>query len=105
MSDWIQLLQAQVEQKGRPVVQKELGISPTALSLVLAGRYPASTENIEKRVMAIYGKNGEVVCPVLGQIQPSRCVENFQRAQKINSAGNPNTIRLYHRCRKCNFRN
>jgi len=101
---WLQILKAQAEQKGRPAVQRELAISSATLSLVLAGKYGAKTDAIEARVMVIYGDEGKVNCPLLGKIEPSKCVDNWQRAQKTKSAGNPTTIRLLLACRKCDLR-
>jgi hypothetical protein len=104
MTDWLAILQKHVDQKGSQAVIRELDISATTLSLVLRGKYQASTERIEQRVMAIYGEDGKVICPILGQIEPSKCIDNYQRAQAIRAAGNPATIRLYMACRKCTFR-
>lgn len=105
MSDaWFAILRRQVDAKGRAVVCRELGISPGSLSLVLSDKYPASTDNIEKIVIKIYGSSGMVNCAVLGEIEPSRCADNWERAQVIKGAGNPATIRLYIACRKCDLR-
>lgn len=104
MSDWLGILQQHVDQKGSQMVIRELDISATTLSLVLRGKYNASTDRIEQKVMAIYGKHGKVTCPLLGEIDPSACIDNFQRAQTIKTPGNPHTIRLYMACRKCTFR-
>ena len=99
------LLERHVAMKSRNQVAVELGISATTLSLVLGDKYGASTSAVEARINSIYGNDGKVNCPMLGRITPGRCVENYQRAQKIKTAGNPATIRLYMACRKCDFRN
>lgn len=104
MTDWMTILQKNVEQKGGPLVQRELDISAATLSLVLNDKYPANPAKIAKKVMDIYGIDGSVKCPVCGTISPTRCIENYKRAQKIRTAGNPDTIRLYAACRKCDFR-
>ena len=104
MTDWLDILKKHVEQKGSQMVIRELDISATTLSLVLRDKYNASTERIEQKVMAIYGEHGQVTCPVLGQIDPSRCIDNYQRAQCIKAPGNSQTIRLHMACRKCTFR-
>lgn len=98
---WMEILKTMTAARGQSAVAKEMGVSATTLSLVLAEKYPAATDNIERRVMEIYGDNGVVNCPMLGEIEPSRCAETWQRAQKIKSPGNPATIRLYAACRKC----
>lgn len=105
MSDaWLAILIRQIEAKGRSAVARELGISSSTLSLVLSDKYPASTDNIEKRIGVMYGNSGKVKCPLLGEIDPSACADNWERAQKIKAAGNPATIRLYIGCRKCDLR-
>ncbi|BDD85964.1 helix-turn-helix domain-containing protein [Desulfofustis limnaeus] len=98
---WLAILEREIAAKGRGQVARELGVSPSTLSLVLSGKYPASTEKIENRVAEIYGEDGLVNCPMLGEIEPARCADNWQRAQKIKAAGNPATIRLYRACRSC----
>ncbi len=99
------ILTRHVDIKGRRAVVLELGISSTTLSQVLAGKYGASTTAIEERIMKIYGNDGFVNCPVLGKIRPDKCAENHKRAKTGVKPGNPLTIRLYVRCRKCDFRN
>ena len=98
------ILQRHVEMKGRSEVTAELGISSATLSQVLNDKYGAKTEAIEAKIMKFYGNEGLVTCPILGRIEPGRCAETYQKAQKIKSAGNPATIRLYSACRKCDFR-
>ena len=104
---WLQLLAMQVEAKGNAAeVARELSLSPATVSLVLAGKYPAATAKIEKRVMAIYGHNGKVNCPVAGNIEPGRCATNWERAKMIGvKVSNPAKIRLYKTCLKCDLRN
>lgn len=103
---WLDILKRQVEIHGRTAVVRQLGVSPSTLSLVLADKYPAGTDGVEARVMAIYGHAGQVACPALGEIDPAQCVTNWERAQKIGvKCGNPATIRLYKNCLKCDLRN
>ncbi|MDH4317193.1 MAG: hypothetical protein OEV64_02275 [Desulfobulbaceae bacterium] len=106
MNSWLTILKQQAEAKGRATVAKELGISAATISLVLGGKYPAATDNIEKRVMNFYGSSGLVACPELGEIEPGRCADNYERARKIGvGCGNPATIRLYKQCNNCSLRN
>lgn len=103
---WLEILKRQAEVHGRAAVARELGVSPSTISLVLSGKYPAATDGIEARVMAIYGHDGQVACPALGEIDPTMCVTYWERAQKIGvKCGNPATIRLYKCCLKCDLRN
>lgn len=98
------LLQRHVGLKGRRAVWIELNISSTTLSQILNDKYPSPTVGIESKIMRIYGNNGTIDCPVLGEIEPATCVVNSEKAQKIKSPGNPNTLRLYVACRKCELR-
>lgn len=105
MSDvWRQILARKIDALGRPTVCRELDLSATTISLILNDKYPANTDHIEQRVMTIYGQGGQVACPVLGEIDPSVCIDKWELAQKIKGAGNPATIRLYIACRKCDLR-
>jgi hypothetical protein len=104
---WLKILKQQVEAKGAAAVAREVGISPASLSLVLAGKYPAKTDNVERKVIAIYGSaSGLVNCPLLGEIEPAACAQNFNLAKKIGvRCGNPATLKLYKTCIKCAVRN
>lgn len=106
MSDfWLEILRRQAEANGRSTVARELGVSASTISLVLADKYPASTDSIEARVMAIYGRDGLILCPELGEVTPATCVGCWERAHKIGvRCGNPATIRLHKACMKCDLR-
>ncbi len=102
---WIEILRKEVEAKGAKQVAKELGVSRTTVDLVCQGKYPADTKRVESKIAAIYGQNGEVVCPVLGAISPNKCAEIWLKAGKIGiRAGNPETVKLYKTCLKCALR-
>lgn len=98
------ILRRHVEMKSRAAVMAELGISSATLSQVLNDKYGAATTAIEERIIKFYGNDGFVACPLLGRIEPGKCADNHQKAQRIAAAGNPKTIRLYLACRKCDFR-
>jgi len=102
---WLRMLRQQVDRRGASAVARELGISPSTVSLVVSGKYPASTAKIEQRITNLYGDRGMVACPVLGEIEPGQCVTFWERARKIGvRCGNPATIRLYKSCCKCQLR-
>ena len=103
---WLEILRRQGQLRGASLVAREMGVSATTISLVLSGKYGASTDKIERRSMRIYGSGDGIDCPMLGRITPLKCVETWERAGKIGSrAGNPRTIRLYKTCQKCDLRN
>ena len=102
---WMEILRKEVKKKGGAAVAKELGISRSAVSLAMSGKYPASTKKIEDRVCRIYGGGGLVNCPVLGGITPEACAEHFRLSRQIGmKAGSPQTLLLYKRCRSCPVR-
>ena len=102
---WIEILRKEVASKGPRQVAKELGVSRSTIDLVTQGKYQASTDAVIKRVKAIYGRNGHVLCAVLGEISPNTCAEKWALAKKIGMrAGNPETLRLYKACLNCHIR-
>lgn len=102
---WIEILKRQVEQKGGKQVAHELGIGRSTVSLLYQGKYPGSTKRMEKRIEAIYGKDGKIDCSLLGSIDPSRCADTWTKAKKIGmKASNPETLRLYKTCTSCTVR-
>lgn len=102
---WLKILKKEVLAKGPRQVAKELGISRSTVDMVVQGKYKASTKKIEERVKAIYGNNGGIKCPVLGEITPDTCAEKWKLAKKIGMrAGNPETLRLYKECMRCLIR-
>lgn len=108
MSDvWLQILAQQVAKSASQAdVARELGISQTSLSLVLSGKYPASTDAMERKILAIYGTGGKVNCPALGQIEPGKCATNWEQAKKLGvRVSNPAKLRLFKTCLRCSLRN
>ena len=102
---WIDILRKEVAAKGPRQVALELGISRSSIDLACQGKYPASTVKIEDRVKKIYGHNGGITCPALGEITPNTCAEKWNLAKKIGMmAGNPETLRLYKTCMNCSVR-
>lgn len=73
----------------------QIGISRSAVSTLLANKYPANTAEKERQILAFnHGKQ----CPVLGQISSSECQTNRQ----LPFLGtNPQRIALYRACRQC----
>ncbi len=105
MSDWLSLLRDQVRDRGQAAVARELGRSRSAVSMVLSGKYPAGTDAIEAAVLALYGGDGLVPCPVLGSVEPGICAGHCDRAKRLGlCAGNPQTLRLRKACLNCSIR-
>jgi len=106
MTTWLKILDRQAKDKGNAVVAWELGVSPATISLLRSNKYPAKTDKIEKKIMAIYGgASGLVACPVLGGITPARCARHWECAGRIGlKTTNPQTLKLYKTCLKCEVR-
>jgi len=106
MTAWLTILNQQAKDKGNTVVAWELGLSPATISLLRSGKYPAKTDKIKKKIMAIYGNaSGLVACPVLGGITPARCARHWECAGRIGlKTTNPQTLKLYKTCLKCEVR-
>jgi hypothetical protein len=105
MSIELEILKQEVALKGPKQVALELGVSRPTVDLVVQDKYGANTTRIEERVRKIYGANGRVLCPVIGEISPNRCADTWRKAKIIGSkAGNPETLRLYRACLKCKVR-
>lgn len=101
------LLRRQVEAKGQAAVARELGVSKAAISQILNGKYQASTEHIEGRIMKLYGAAEGLVCPHQGrEISPAECADIYARALNAGprATGNPSTLRQHHACRHCQIR-
>ncbi|WP_310598817.1 helix-turn-helix transcriptional regulator [Desulfobulbus sp.] len=102
---WLQILRQRTEIVGRAEVAREMAVSPATISLLLSGKYPASTEQMQARVMKIYGRDGKVSCPVLGEIEPGKCAELWNKAKTLGVKGsNASMIRQRKACLKCKLR-
>ncbi|MCG6552922.1 MAG: hypothetical protein L7F77_11375 [Candidatus Magnetominusculus sp. LBB02] len=103
---WIDILRRRVESSSAKIVARDLGYSRATVALVLSGKYKGNLKNIEQRVMSIYGNNGRVACPILGEVAPAKCIDTWQMSKTIGmKASNPETLRLYKACEKCGVRN
>jgi len=104
----INLLRLRLEKVSQAKVAEELGISRAAVSQILSGKYGASPERIETRILTMYGgREGMFTCPHRNDsITPSDCAELYNRAKSAGTRvpGNPETLRQYHACKKCEIR-
>lgn len=93
---WRELLIAAVTTHNKTKVAESLGVSRTAISLIMHDKYPADTKRIAKRVLEIYGK---VICPHLEQeISQAQCRE-YHTAEPPTSS--PRTMKLWRACQSC----
>ncbi|OCP17396.1 MULTISPECIES: helix-turn-helix transcriptional regulator [unclassified Ensifer] len=102
-AEWLGVLRAQAEKPGvtKQAIADELGISRTAVSLLIAGKYTAGTTKVERKiankVMALYAHR--VWCPHLhASITPDQC-RAFCTAPMTMS--DPAGLRHWVACQKC----
>ena len=95
---WLELLRGKVKEPGASMgsVATDLQMSRTTVSLVLSGKYPASTDKIAARVMQTYGR---VECPFLREeISGAQCADYHQRPAPTSS---PFAMRHWRACQGC----
>lgn len=93
---WLELLKSAVDRSSKQAVARDLGISRTAVSLVVDGKYPAKTDAIEKKVIEVYGS---VPCPHLDQeISLNQCRSYHQSEVPTSS---PRAMKHWQACQGC----
>lgn len=94
--DWIDLLRAQVAAASLAAVADRVGLSRTTVSLVLAGKYPASTDNIAGKVRDAFAARH---CPHLNAALAGDACQRFRdRAMPRSSARD---LRHWRTCQTC----
>lgn len=95
-SPWFAMLEKAVSASSMTAVAQRLGISRTAISLVMSGKYGAATDKIAARVLAVYSV---VDCPYLAQeISKVECAAHAGRAIPTSS---PRAVRHWKACQTC----
>jgi hypothetical protein len=92
---WRRTLRQHCAQTSQADVAKVLGYSAAVINQVLKGTYKGDTEKVIRAVRGAY-LGDTVECPVIGELQTHRCIEN-QRAPY--AATNPQRVRLFRACR------
>jgi len=94
---WIELLRSEVATSSMTAVAGRLGVSRTAVSLCLAGKYGAKTDRIAAKVLAILGDS--VDCPAMGQvIAKAKCSDFCARKAPTH---NPVAMQHWRTCQHC----
>ncbi len=94
--DWLALLRRAVDEAGsRAAVARELGVSRTAVSLLLSGAYPGGTARMAARVIARYDR---LLCPHTGRIVPP---EHCRRMAGPVPTSSPAALRQWRACQTC----
>lgn len=94
---FVQLLGAEVARSNMTRTASRIGMSRTAVSLVLANRYPSpSTAGVEKRVMDVLGR---LQCVALGEVITSEQCQSWR--EKAAPTHNPNAMQHWRACQHC----
>lgn len=97
-SHWMTLLRN--AQHGRSIAQiaRELGVSRTSVSLLLAGKYPGKTDKMAERIIKTFLRTE---CPYLGrEISADECADHSGRMP----TSSPTALRHWRACQECSHR-
>ncbi|CAA0128964.1 Uncharacterised protein [Starkeya nomas] len=93
--DWILALAEACQRDTQAAVSRRLGVSGSQISHVLGANYAGRTERLEQLVRGAY-LGAIVSCPVLGEIERDRCLEEQSRPFAATSS---TRAQLYRACR------
>lgn len=94
---WINLLSAEVERTNKTVASQRIGMSRSAVSLVLANRYPSpSTAGVERRVLDVLGR---LDCVALGDVVNAEQCQSYR--EKPAPTHNPQAMQHWVACLHC----
>lgn len=95
MDTWMSLLRGQVAARSMTAVAEELGVSRTAISLVMSGKYPGKTDRMAARIIAAYAR---VRCPYVQELIP---LADCRARQKKMPTSSPGALRWWRVCQNC----
>jgi hypothetical protein len=95
--DWVVALAEACQRERQSAVARRLGYSDAVISTVLRGTYRGDVGAVETKVRAALMAT-HVACPVLGDIELSRCLDEQARPFAATSGFR---VRMYHACRAC----
>jgi hypothetical protein len=94
---FVQLLGAEVARSNMTKTGQRIGMSRTAVSLVLANRYPSpSTAGVERRVMDVLGR---LECVALGEVVTASECQSYR--EKAAPTHNPMAMQHWRACQHC----
>lgn len=96
MRTWHELLAEAVKAHGGARTARMLGVSGTTVSLLMARRYPASTERMARRVMDTFGGR---ICQASGEWVALAECEARRNAPMPTSS--PAALREWRKCQAC----
>lgn len=94
---FVTLLAREVEQSSRTRAGERIGMSRTAVSLVLINRYPASTTaGVERRVIEALGR---IDCVAVGEVVTATQCQSYR--EKPAPTHNPHAMQGWRACQHC----
>lgn len=97
--EWLSWLRERVAEVGSmQAVAEEVGISRTAISLLLAGKYTAGTDKVAAKITA-FAQRDRVWCPHLKVALDASACANYAAAAMPMS--DPAALKLWIACRGC----
>lgn len=94
---FVSLLGAEVARSNMTKTGKRIGMSRTAVSLVLANRYPSpSTAGVERRVMDVLGR---IDCLAIGEVVTAEQCQSYRK--KPAPTHNPQAMQQWKACQHC----
>lgn len=99
MSDWKTLLSEAVAATSCATVAREIGMSRTAVSLALRGKYPGGTERMARRVVDRY----DGVCCPLGEHPITRTACAVRQTEPMPTSC-PAALEQWITCKRCEHR-
>lgn len=96
---FVRLLAAETKATNRARAAERIGMSRTAVSLVLANKYSGpSTTHVERRVMEVLGR---IDCVALGETLTVEQCQGFH--QRSAPTHNPMAMQHWRACQQCPF--
>jgi hypothetical protein len=93
---FVTLLAREVEQSNRARAAERVGVSRTAVSLVLVNRYPCSTDGVERQVMEVLGR---IDCVALGEVITAEQCQTYR--ERKAPTHNPMAMQHWRACQNC----
>lgn len=97
LPDWLLVLARACDAGSQADVARSLGYSPAVVSQTLNNKYRADLGQVAARVRQAL-MAGQIGCPVLGEINGRRCLEEQRRPFAATSSLR---VRLWRACRAC----
>lgn len=98
MPEWIAELAAACDAASQSKVARRVGYSASVISQVLGRTYRGSLETVEQKVLGVL-MNKTLICPVMGEIRRSLCVDNQRKARAGMMGSSSMRARLHKACR------